>query len=82
MNETGTEAFQPVPGDGWVPGCFTENRNKIPWQALEPYAGKYVAFSLDGTCIVASGDDRNHFMRALMIWESLPRTPLSITSIL
>jgi hypothetical protein len=36
-------------------GRFIENRRKIPWEHLLPYAGKHVAYSEDGTHIVASG---------------------------
>ena len=57
MNETTNGTFQPTPGDGWIPGCFQDNRNKFTWAQLEPYAGKFVAFSLDGTRIVASADE-------------------------
>ena len=36
---------------------FTENRRKIPWAALEPYAGQWVAISGDGTQVLTSGPD-------------------------
>jgi hypothetical protein len=35
---------------------FHENRNKIPREEWFKYAGKHVAFSPDGTRIVASGN--------------------------
>ena len=35
---------------------YHENRNKFPPEELAKYCGKYVAFSPDGTRIVASGE--------------------------
>jgi hypothetical protein len=35
---------------------YEENRSKFPPEELLKYAGKFVAFSPDGTRIVASGD--------------------------
>ena len=35
---------------------FEENRSKFPVEELAKYWGKHVAFSPDGTRIVASGD--------------------------
>ncbi len=35
---------------------YDENRSKFPLEELAKYAGKHVAFSPDGTRIVASGD--------------------------
>jgi hypothetical protein len=35
---------------------YQENRNKFPPEELAKYAGKHVAFSPDGTRIVASAD--------------------------
>ena len=35
---------------------YEENRGKFPLDELAKYAGKFVAFSSDGTRIVASGD--------------------------
>ena len=37
-------------------GHYEENRSKFPLDELAKYAGKHVAFSPDGTRIVASGD--------------------------
>jgi hypothetical protein len=40
----------------WVnSNLFTENFNKFSHDELLKYAGQYVAFSLDGTQILASG---------------------------
>jgi hypothetical protein len=35
---------------------YAENRNKFPQEELAKYEGKHVAFSPDGTRILASGD--------------------------
>jgi hypothetical protein len=48
------EQANPQSGDGWIPGSFHENRVKFPLEELIPYAGKYVAWSLDGRRIIAS----------------------------
>lgn len=41
----------------WVDGALlNENRNKFPREELLRYAGKHVAWSLDGTQILASGN--------------------------
>ncbi len=34
---------------------FDRNRRQIPWDQLAPYAGQNVAFSADGTRVVAAG---------------------------
>jgi hypothetical protein len=36
--------------------CFNENFNKFPQEQLEPFYGLYVAWSPDGTRILASGE--------------------------
>jgi hypothetical protein len=38
-------------------GIFQENRCRFPPEQLLPYEGKWVAWSLDGTRILASGED-------------------------
>lgn len=35
---------------------YYENRNKLSFELMTKYAGKYVALSPDGTRIIASGD--------------------------
>ncbi len=40
--------------DGWN---FSVNVNRIPEDVVSQHAGKYVAYSLDGTQILASGQD-------------------------
>ena len=37
---------------------YNENRNRLPPELLEPYAGQYVAFNAEGTCVLAHGEDR------------------------
>ncbi|HXG11148.1 MAG TPA: hypothetical protein VNK04_15415 [Gemmataceae bacterium] len=44
----------PVAFDGRL---FSMNRNKIPREELAQHAGKYVAFSLDGTQILVSAEE-------------------------
>jgi len=44
---------------------YYENRNKLPLEEYMKYAGKQVAFSPDGTRIVASGDTREELDDAL-----------------
>ncbi len=36
---------------------YERNRRLIPQEDLEPYAGQWVAFSGDGTCVLTSGPD-------------------------
>jgi hypothetical protein len=58
-----------MPPDGKVPVVdgtrFNESCNKFTLEQLEPYFGKYVAFSLDGTRIVASGSSSDALSRDL-----------------
>jgi hypothetical protein len=45
-------------GDSWFDGnLFNINRNKFPLADLQKYAGQWVAWSADGTHIVASHAD-------------------------
>jgi hypothetical protein len=37
--------------------CFDVNRNRFPPEQLTPFEGQHVAWSLDGTSILASGED-------------------------
>jgi hypothetical protein len=44
--------------DGWIDGnLFNINRNNFPLTELQKYAGQWVAWSADGTRIVASHPD-------------------------
>jgi hypothetical protein len=44
--------------DGWIDGnAFNTNRNNVPLCELKKYAGQWVAWSADGTRIVASHPD-------------------------
>jgi hypothetical protein len=56
MNETTNSKPQP-PDDSWLSASFFENRRNFPPDELMKYAGKHVAWSWDGTQIVASADD-------------------------
>ena len=38
-------------------GQHNENRNRFPAEELEKYRGQYIAWSLDGTRIIAHADD-------------------------
>jgi hypothetical protein len=49
MKETDT-AFPDRP---WPDPNHDENRAKVPWEELEKYRGRHVAWSWDGTHIVA-----------------------------
>jgi uncharacterized protein DUF5678 len=50
----------------WFDGAlYNENRNKFPEEQLEPYAGQWVAFSHDGTRILAAGMDLQEAMDRL-----------------
>jgi hypothetical protein len=42
----------------WVNSrLFTENRNQVPAEEVVKYVGLHVAWSMDGTRILASGND-------------------------
>lgn len=44
---------------------FTENRLNFPSEELEKYAGRFVAWSPDGTRIVASAEDERSIDQAI-----------------
>ena len=44
---------------------YEENRSKFPLDELAKYAGKHIAFSPDGTRIVASGDSFDEVVEKL-----------------
>jgi hypothetical protein len=46
---------------------YEENRSKFPLDELAKYAGKHVAFSPDGTRIVASGMTEEELEAALRV---------------
>lgn len=50
----------------WIGPDYYENRNKFPPEELAKYAGKYIAFSLDGTSILASGDTHEEMEKELI----------------
>src|SRR5260370_12843668 len=49
-----TETKNPPAFDGWL---FSVNVNKFPREELVKYCGRFVAWSMDGTRILASGGD-------------------------
>lgn len=55
MNETTNGKPQP-PDDSWIPACFGPNQQQIDPDYLLQFAGKHIAWSWDGTHVVASGD--------------------------
>lgn len=42
------------PVDLWT---YHQNRLRMPWDRLEPFRGKWVAISGDGTTVLAAGGD-------------------------
>ena len=52
---------------GWIDGnLFNVNRNKLTYEQLAPYAGYHVAWSSDGTRIVAHHDDFEGLFAAVL----------------
>jgi hypothetical protein len=46
---------------------FRRNRDQFPDELLEPHWGKQVAWSADGTRIIASGDDHKQLYERLAV---------------
>lgn len=46
-------------------GLYAKNRRRFPLDQLIPYRGKYVAWSIDGTRILASGRSRKEVDKRL-----------------
>lgn len=79
------DRMQEIP---WIDGrLVNENRNKYPTEELRKYAGQYVAWSLDGSCILASGSDELEMEKHLqemgidpskVIGEYIPPSDLSV----
>jgi hypothetical protein len=58
---------KPIESDGeWDVDLYIANRQRFPQEELDKYAGKQVAFSLDGKCILASGEDMEEVAEALI----------------
>jgi hypothetical protein len=52
---------------GWIDGnLFNVNRNKFTYEQLAPYAGQHVAWSTDGTRIVAHHTDFEGLFAAVL----------------
>lgn len=49
----------------WLTPAFFENRHKFPLDELNKYSGKHIAWSWDGTRIVASADSLEALFKAL-----------------
>jgi hypothetical protein len=69
------------PKQGIDLALFQENWRKIPSEQLLPYAGQYVAFSADGTRVVAWGPDYDAVEAQLnslgldgseVVWDRIP----------
>jgi hypothetical protein len=54
---------------------YQENRRNFPPEELAKYAGKFVAFSPDGTRVVASGADREE------LWQKLEAAGIPISQV-
>jgi len=54
------------PDDSWLPRAFFENQEKIAWEVLEPYRGQHIAWSWDGSKILASAPDRETLQTKLL----------------
>ena len=51
---------------GWIDGnLFIVNRNKFTYEQLAPYAGQHVAWSTDGTRIIAHHADVAELFRTV-----------------
>jgi hypothetical protein len=64
MNQQPNSEPRP-PHESWLPAEFLENSHKFPSEELMKYAGKHIAWSLDGTRIVASADDSKALLEAI-----------------
>jgi hypothetical protein len=54
--------------DSWVNGAlFIENTSKFTYEELAPYAGRYVAWNLEGTQILVSGADEEELYRNIAV---------------
>jgi hypothetical protein len=64
MNEQSNGKPQP-PGEGWLPVEFFENQRRFSSDEVMKYAGKHIAWSWDGSQIVASADDNEGLLVAI-----------------
>jgi hypothetical protein len=60
MNETNNS----VAFDGWL---FSVNTNAFPRDELAKYSGRFIAWSMDGRCILASGENNEEVDRNLRV---------------
>jgi len=53
------------PDDSWLPRAFFENQEKVDLEVLKPYRGQHIAWSWDGSEILASDPDQER------LWDKL-----------
>jgi hypothetical protein len=51
---------------GWPDPNFNANQQKVPLEVWERYAGQYVAWSWDGTQVLAAAADREQLDKELL----------------
>jgi hypothetical protein len=59
---------KPDHGD-WLTAEFFENRRRLPEADLLKHAGQHVAWSWDGTQIVASADSLQQLHEQVALWD-------------
>ena len=57
--------------DSWLPPEYYENQRNFPLEELAKYRGLYIAFSWDGSRIVASGQSEPE------VWDNVVATGLN-----
>jgi hypothetical protein len=57
--------YIPRPDIPWLDRTFFENQEKFPPEQLLPYAGRYIAWSWDGSQILDSAEEREQ------LWDKL-----------
>jgi hypothetical protein len=55
-----------APPSPWVSPLFLQNRTRFPLEQLRPYFGQHIAWSYDGTAVVASADDELELFRQVV----------------
>ncbi len=76
MNAQSTGNPRP-PRESWLPAEFLENSEKFPSEELMKYAGKHIAWSLDGTGIVVLilGTQPPRFLSENIVNDCRPLNP-------
>jgi hypothetical protein len=59
---------RPAPGvrEGWLTRAFFDNQKAFPTEQLDAYAGQHIAWSWDGSRILASASDEAELRRKLV----------------